>query len=52
MATIIGKIRTAAKKETKKEQTVEEIKAVLTEKGIAFEESAKKKDLIALLPQE
>ena len=52
MATVIGRIRAKAKKETKKELTVEEIKATLTEKGIAFEENAKKKDLLALLPQE
>lgn len=52
MATVIGRIRVKAKKETKRELTVEEIKAILIEKGIAFEESTKKKDLIALLPQE
>ena len=52
MATVIGRIRAKAKKETKSELTVEEIKAMLTEKGINFEESAKKKDLVALLPQE
>lgn len=51
MATIIGRIRTTVKKETKRELTVEEIKAILTEKGIAFEGTARKKDLIALLPQ-
>ena len=52
MATVIGRIRKEVKRETKKELTVEEIKATLTKKGIAFEENAKKKDLIALLPQE
>lgn len=52
MATIIGKIREKVKKETKRELTVEEIKAILTEKGITFKENTKKKDLIALLPQE
>ena len=52
MATVIGRIRKEVKKETKKDLTVEEIRAILTEKGIAFEESTKKKDLIALLPQE
>ena len=39
-------------KETKKELTVEEIKAILTEKEIAFDGITKKKDLLALLPQE
>ncbi|MCG6036917.1 HeH/LEM domain-containing protein [Acinetobacter baumannii] len=31
---------------------VDELKAVLTEKGIAFESGAKKDELLALLPQE
>lgn len=48
MATTIGKIR----KTVKKELTVEEIKVILTEKGIAFDGITKKKDLLALLPQE
>lgn len=52
MATFIGLKINKEVKETKRELTVEEIKAILTKKGIAFEENAKKKDLVALLPQE
>ncbi len=52
MATFIGLRINKEVKETEKELTVEEIKAILTEKGIAFEENAKKKDLVSLLPQE
>ena len=52
MSTFIGLKINKIEKETKKELTVEEIKAILTEKGITFEESMKKKDLLALLPQE
>ena len=52
MATFIGLKINKIEKETKKELTVEEIKAILTEKGITFVESMKKKDLLALLPQE
>lgn len=52
MLTFIGLKINKEVKETKKELTVEEIKAILTERGIAFEENAKKKDLLALLPQE
>mgnify|MGYP004463778533 CR=1 FL=1 len=52
MATVIGRIREKVKKEKKRDLTVEEIKAILTEKGITFVESMKKKDLLALLPQE
>lgn len=52
MSTFIGLKINKEVKETKKELTVEEIKAILNEKGIAFEENAKKKDLVSLLPQE
>lgn len=52
MSTFIGLRMNKEVKEAKKELTVEEIKAILTEKGIAFEENAKKKDLVSLLPQE
>jgi hypothetical protein len=52
MSTFIGLKINKEVKETKKELTVEEIKAILTEKGIDFEENAKKKDLLALLPQQ
>lgn len=52
MSTFIGLKVNKIEKETKKDLTVEELKAILTEKGIAFEENAKKKDLLALLPQE
>lgn len=52
MSTFIGLEINKEAKETKKELTVEETKAKLTEKGIDFKENAKKKDLISLLPQE
>lgn len=52
MSTFIGLKVNKSEKETKKELTVEEIKAILTEKGIAFDGITKKKDLQALLPQE
>ena len=52
MSTFIGLRTNKEVKETKKELTVEEIRAILTEKGVTFEENAKKKDLLALLPQE
>lgn len=39
-------------KEGKKEPTVAEIKAKLTELNIQFDDKAKKEDLLALLPQE
>jgi hypothetical protein len=52
MATFIGLKINKIEKETKKELTVEEIKAILTEKEIAFDGITKKKDLQALLPQE
>ena len=52
MSTFIGLKINKEVKENKRELTVEEIKAILNEKGIAFEENAKKKDLVALLPQE
>mgnify|MGYP001031899559 FL=1 len=52
MSTFIGLKINKEVKENKRELTVEEIKAILTEKGIAFEENAKKKELVALLPQE
>jgi hypothetical protein len=52
MATFIGLKINKEEKETKKELTVEEIKAILTEKEIAFDGITKKKDLLALLPQE
>ena len=52
MATVIGKIRTAKKEEVKKELTVAEIKAKLTELNIEFKDKAKKDELLALLPQE
>lgn len=52
MSTFIGLKINKKVKENKRELTVEEIKAILNEKGIAFEENAKKKDLVALLPQE
>lgn len=51
MSTFIGLKINKEIKETKRELTVEEIKAILNKKGIAFEENAKKKDLVALLPQ-
>ena len=38
-------------KETKKEMTIAEIKATLTELGIEYDENAKKADLLTLLPQ-
>lgn len=50
MATIIGRIRKVEK--TEKELTVKEIKAILKENGIDFEDKAKKEELIALLPKE
>lgn len=52
MSTFIGLRINKEVKGTKKELTAEEIKTILTEKGIAFEENAKKKDLVSLLPQE
>lgn len=52
MATFIGLKINKEEKETKKELTVEEIKAILNEKEIAFDGITKKKDLLALLPQE
>lgn len=52
MSTFIGLKINKEVKENKRELTVEEIKTILTEKGITFEENARKKDLLALLPQE
>lgn len=52
MATVIGKIHKEVKKEEKKDLTVAEIKAKLTDLNIEFDNNAKKSDLLALLPQE
>ena len=52
MATFIGSKINKIEKETTQELTVEEKKAILTEKEIAFDGITKKKDLQALLPQE
>jgi hypothetical protein len=52
MSTFIGLKINKAEKETKKELTVKEIKEILKENGIDFEDKAKKEELIALLPKE
>ncbi len=51
MATVIGRNRNKKIEKSTKDMTVAEIKTVLTELGIKYDENAKKGDLLTLLPQ-
>ena len=51
MATVIGRNRNKKTQKSFKDMTVVEIKAQLDKLGIDYDKSAKKEDLLILLPQ-